>query len=205
MGHEISKDRCAEAVIKGIEKAQKKYEKWSGGDWLWAASEYKITVHVAEALANIDGAKFVTLEHSGLDAMEVAAAVVPGPKPKKARLRGRFDILFWWGDETPRAIVEIKNQPNGSEQCSKDFHRICEVLKMNKEESSLQFGLFGFYTSATSGDRKSAEEKIEDKFCSIKELAKTCTGSTCKIKLFKSKIHCYEGNDAWAAGCLLFT
>ncbi|WP_148208419.1 hypothetical protein [Solidesulfovibrio magneticus] len=203
MGRQISKESCAEAVIKGIKKAQRNYEQWSGGDWVWTAAEYMLTVYVAKEIYAIDGTKYVTIEHNVLQAINDAGAIAPGPKPKNARVRGRFDILLWWASEYPRAVVEIKNQPYGSDVCTKDFNRIDEVLRIRKEESSLEFGMFGFYTSAIGNCEKSATDKVVNKIRNIKQLAIDTIGRNCKIKLFHSKIYTDKHESAWAAGCLL--
>jgi len=203
MPRQISQTVCAQAVIDGISEAQNNYALWSGGEWLWAAAEYMLTVHVAKALAELEGANFVTIEHNGHDALNNAGAVAPGPKPKNARLNGRFDLLLWWGGGTPRAVIELKNQPICMNTCTKDFNRISSVLSIGQENSSLQFGLFGFYTSAKDGSRKGAEEKVQDKINTITGLATNCIGSRCKINAYQSDITTDDTDSAWAAGCLL--
>ena len=49
-------------TLSGIAKAQRDYEAWSGGSWLWEAPEYMLTVYIAKELWTIPGSKYLTLE-----------------------------------------------------------------------------------------------------------------------------------------------
>ena len=42
--------------------------------------------------------------------------------PTDIREKGRVDILLWWANDTPRAIIEIKNQIYTKAQYEKDIH-----------------------------------------------------------------------------------
>ena len=51
-------------TLRGISKAQKDYEAWSGGNWLGCAPEYLITTYIAKEIAT--GTRYdVTLEQDG--------------------------------------------------------------------------------------------------------------------------------------------
>ncbi|AUX92175.1 hypothetical protein [Mixta gaviniae] len=191
------------ALISGIENAQADYARMSGGEWVWAASEYMVTTYVARALSEMEGAKFVTIESNGLTTMDYACAPTPGPKPRKARLRGRFDILLWWGNSKPRAVIEIKNQPGGPSGWYKDIERITSVLNMGNGESSIEFGAFAYYYSAPVGVRMSAEQRVAGKFESIENYVRDRIGDKFQVQQVTSDIY-DEGDDgAWGAACLI--
>src|SRR5476649_2038556 len=97
----IATNTISSAIISGIEKAHKDYQCMSGGYWVWTAAEYVLTTYIAKELSEMRGAKFVTVESNGLSSMDHAGAIAPGPKPSKARLSGRFDLLLWWGKSQP--------------------------------------------------------------------------------------------------------
>lgn len=198
----IAMDVIAGAVISGIEKAQADYERMSGGEWLWAAAEYLLTTYIAREIGALPGSKFVTVESHGQTAITDAGATVPGPKPRKARLRGRFDLLLWWANSTPRAVIEVKNQPRGQSGWFHDIERITSVLNIGRDSTSMQFGAFAYYYSAADGSRYSAEEKILHKLERVQQLVSEKTAGRFRVRQFSSDIH-QDGDSAWAAACLV--
>jgi len=102
MPKQARRDAIVEAILQGIENAQRVYKKWSGGDWLWEAPEYLMTVQVARAIASIEGPKYVTIERSTKATMDDACAITKGRIPKRARPSGRVDIVVWWANGFPR-------------------------------------------------------------------------------------------------------
>lgn len=205
MPRQISKKVIVSTILEGFSDAQNSYEKWTGGFWLWKAPEYLISATVARAIAEIDGAKFVTLEHGATSTLEVAGAKGVGRLEKNIREDGRVDILVWWGGDTPRAVIEIKNQIYAIDQYRKDIERITSMLKRNSHDSSLEFGVFAFYESATDGEKKSAEQKIRDRVERIHSNCIEIAGESFSVsKPHMTDIH-IVGESAWAAACLVIT
>ena len=58
----IEIEDVVEKTLSGIAKAQKDYEDWSGGYWLWKAPEYMLTMYIARAIRTIPGSHCLTLE-----------------------------------------------------------------------------------------------------------------------------------------------
>ncbi len=202
MPKSLSINQIVNATLSGIEISHKKYEIWSGGYWLWEGPEYLITINVAEIIANLSGSKYITLEHSSAQTIEEAGAKRRGRLPRDIRKHGKVDILVWWANDTPRAIIEIKNQIYSKDQYYKDIKRIREFIKLNSTLSSIQFGLFAFYDSAFDGERLSAEEKIEAKIKRIKENIRAILGDNFQLSVKTSKMYRVE-DSAWAAVCIL--
>lgn len=202
MSRQISMGKIVDAVLAGIKKSQKQYEKWSNGAWLWEAPEYLITVNVANKIAEIDGAKYITLEHGSKSTVEEAGARGKGRLPKDIRERGRVDILLWRGRDEPRAVIEIKRSIYNFDQYEKDIKRIKQFLNRNRDQSSLQFGLLGYYDSADDSKSKKAKQKIQDKSLGIKNKIKETLGEDFYVSTKSTKI--YEDDDsAWCASCVI--
>jgi hypothetical protein len=177
-------------------------EDLAGGYWLWEGPEYLITIHVAENIAKLSGSKYITLEHSSAQTVEDAGAKGRGCLPRDIREHGKVDILVWWANDTPRAIIEIKNQIYSKEQYIKDIKRIKEFINRNTILSTIQFGIFAFYDSAYDGKRKSAKDKIQSKLKKIEKSVKEIVGINFRVELKTFKIHQIEEN-AWIAACVL--
>lgn len=200
----VSINEITDAVISGIEQAQDDYEKMSGGEWLWNAAEYVITTYIAREIHTIPGSKSITVEHSGLSAVTDAGAINPGPKPRKARLNGRFDLLLWWANNTPRAVIEVKNQLSGPSSWYSDIERITTVLNIKKDDSSFNFGLFAYYYSTLPGKTLSAEQKIINKLQATEDYIKKNTSDKFQItQKFSNVIHDRGEHGAWAAACII--
>nr|VFJ95593.1 MAG: hypothetical protein BECKLFY1418B_GA0070995_107119 [Candidatus Kentron sp. LFY] len=74
MSKAISIPTIANAISKGFGEAQRQYEEWSGGDWLWRAPEYSITTMVAKNIFELEGVKYITLENGSRDVLDAAGA-----------------------------------------------------------------------------------------------------------------------------------
>lgn len=201
MPAQISIAEIAKGALKGIIRAQKEYKKWSGGEWLWCAPEYFSTVFVAQEIAKLEGSKYVTVENCARSAIDDAGAMGRGRLHSKIRANGRFDILVWWADETPRAPIEVKCQVASVGKIKTDLHRIEKVLYRNKAASSFQFGMVVFYTSCRDGKGVSAKDKLVKRIENIKsDCGQLIQG--CAMQMISSKIYT-DGDSAWAASVVI--
>ena len=180
-------------TFKGIAKAQRNYEKWSGGCWALEAAEYLLTTHIAREIAGIGAnGPYITLEHNVREAIADAGGLPQGRPRNALRLQGRFDILLWDGD-TPFAVVEVKNQVDGFSRVYDDILNICAVLDL---KGSIQFGLVAFYIALPD------EERLENRTDAIVQSAKkfvTANGRGLKRHRPRKEV---ENDWAWVAEVL---
>jgi hypothetical protein len=187
---------------KGIEKAWKSYSDLTGGDDLWYAPEYFITSMIAVELGKIKGSKYVYLEYSAKETLNEAGGVGSGRVRQHIRIHGRVDILFCWGKDTPRGIIEVKNRIYNKRQYKQDIERIKSMLKRNSQNSTLQFGIFTFYTSTSTTSKSSAEEKIYQRLETIKKNASSLLDANYLLEMYPAKMHINPEN-VWCAVSLL--
>ena len=211
----VSRDEYAEKTSMGMHKAQKAYEKWSGGLWAWSAPEYLLTTYIAQEISKINKPFYLTLEQHVGEALEAAGA---SEDDVKSAGRQKFDIMVWWGGDAPRGIIEVKKRvisfgggKTGYGGIKRDVERIIESLKAT---SRLQFGLIAYYTSCKYGVRpsKTAEERIRDRAQKISSEARTFVQErTMQFKRIDGKIIKFKDetvkdgpNDhAWVAEVLM--
>ncbi len=67
----------------------------------------------------------------------------------------------------------------------------------------MQFGAFAFYESATSGPRKTAREKVNDRIKNIFQNSKRLLGNEYDVTINTSEIYEEFKNNAWSAACIL--
>ncbi|NOX15652.1 MAG: hypothetical protein GXP61_06470 [Epsilonproteobacteria bacterium] len=197
MSKAISIDKIIEAILDGIDESMNIYQKWSGGEWLWNAPEYLITVKIAENIANLDGNKYITLEDNVDYILDVSNAKGKGQVSDLARTNGRSDIVLWWAGGTPRAIIEVKNAVFRLDKIAQDIDRIQEVLKSKKLDTSLQFGLIAFYIDR-GYKNGNAKENIKKRIYKIhSEIKETYPDLSCEL-VFREKDIINNDNDAWS-------
>lgn len=201
MPAQISISAIVKGALSGVVKAQRAYEEWSGGSWLLKAPEYFSTVFVAQEIATLEGAKYVTVEHGARSAMSEAGAIGQGKLHSKIRVGGRFDVLLWWANELPRAPIEVKCQVTGIEAIKSDLQRIERVVYRKKEDSSFQFGMVVFYTSCNDSEIFSAKEILEKRLEKINADCKKMI-TRCSVKMTNSKIT-KKGGSAWVASAIV--
>ena len=202
MPAQIPIQKIVSSTLEGIVQAQRSYVKWTAGDWLWNAPEYLLTTFIADKISRIDGAKYITLENSAKGALDDAGAIGRGKLNSKIRASGRFDVVLWWGNYTPRAIIEVKNQISQLGHIKADLQRISQVLKLKNDVSSFQFGLMAFYTSASDGKNFSAKEILKKRIENMYAEANYLLGNKFDVSIHKKSIRTDE-DSAWIAATLL--
>ncbi|MEA2029600.1 MAG: hypothetical protein U9N49_11580 [Campylobacterota bacterium] len=141
MGKFMSSNEVVKKTLTAIKESQKLYLEFSGNEWLCNAPEYFITVQIAQKL-HLPNENYITLE----DDVDYILTEANALDRKKIR-KGRFDIVVWWGNGTPRVIIEVKNDVSQYRNIAQDVERVKKVLSKNTKYSSIQFGLIAFYIS----------------------------------------------------------
>lgn len=206
MSKAINKGQILEKSIIGVKNAWKEYYKASGGEWLWNAPEYYVTVKVFESLAKL-GTLMVTLEDRVKDIIDYSNSYYPGRYSKGLRTNGKSDIIVGWNSGDPRGVIEVKVVRNGDlKPIKQDISRIAELLKLRdkSETSTLQFGIILAYTDYGDEQGK-AKDKVKRRLENVK--------NTCYEECIKNSFHFYnepyvkevkDEESAWGViGCML--
>ena len=190
----MSPETLSKAVIAGIKKAQAEYEKITAGVW-WQGPEYWVTIHVAKKLQSINNEGPIVLELGSNDVREEAGRKNKGRLPNLVKGK-RYDIVVYFKNEKPRAVVEIKSWQD-QQRILDDVEKVIAALRTAK----LRFGAVGYFYKKEGGANKSAKEKIEDY---IKELNRL-TGIAATDHNYKIGSNEYIRTvdySAWVAGCI---
>lgn len=200
MPSRISQNQIVDAVLDGIEEAQETYEDWSGGDWLADTAEHVMYGFVARSIMGIPGTKFLEIEPRTKDTVKATGANKRGKLAKGLRPQGHIDMCLWWANNHPRAIIEIKhNVYNYEVQCDGDITRILSSLW--SPNTSLQFGVFAFYSSFRGERIKKAKDILVDRLDTINSRIESACGKSFTMKN-NQRIHEVK-NGAWSAGCIV--
>ncbi len=198
----ISRSKVVDECLNGVISAQEQYEEMSGGNWVCWAPEYFLTSCVAQSLSDMKGSKYITIENGAYDALDYAGAVGKGRLHRDIRSSGRFDLLLWWAKGDPRAVIEVKNRVFNKTQYEADLKRITAVLKRKKQESTMEFGAFAFYSATDDSTTQNSKDILIQRIEKIKINAQAIVGPEFCATLYTSDIE-VEEESAWFAGCIL--
>ena len=70
--------------------------------------------------------------------------------------------MLWWGNETPRIPIEVKNQVTRFGKIKCDIDRLKTIIRQKNGSNTFEFAIMCFYSSTTRGRKlKHCIEKIE--------------------------------------------
>lgn len=131
----MRKQNILKAIGKGIDVANKTYDKWSNGLWLSDSGiENLLSVKVAEEIVkdkeslNLMKGESIRLETTFKEIEEYSnAPKKKGPKLDILKPNHRADITLWHKNETIAAIIEIKRCWN-KRTCGNDLERLTKII-----------------------------------------------------------------------------
>ena len=189
----VSREKVFKAILGGIKKSQTDHYNMTGSG-MWEGPEYWITTYVGRSLWKLCGDGYVVLESGSNSTLDDAGR--KSGRPPLVVKNKRYDIVLYFSNETPRAVIEIKNE-QPQKAVLKDVDRVVAALK----STELRFGAVGYFYSASGGKNKSAREKVRD-YC--QGLTKCAVETAVKDNFKAASLDYVSGdtNDAWLAGCI---
>ena len=192
---QVTRERLLDAIIQGIKKAQQDYDKMSD-TWVWQGSEYWITTYVARALWKVSGDGTVVVEGRSGAVHEEAGKRKKG-RPLLLAQNKRYDIVIYYKNESPRAVIEIKNQ-QGNARVIDDVKRVIAALKT----AQLNFGAVGYYIAKGDDEKQSALKKVREFAKNIEDKATELAGAY-QFSAYSKEYSSVEDDSAWLAGCIV--
>ncbi len=104
-----------DAVLCGIENAQRNYENWSGGDYLHGA-EYIATYCIAQAIQKVDSVKYFTVEQNARSAIVDAGGTLREIGSKTISFGSRFDLAVWNSTKVKGLVAYFTSMRKGSQK-----------------------------------------------------------------------------------------
>ena len=138
----MSTKEIASAGVRGVHAAVRQYGRLSGDASLRRTPESFIRDNIAKAIRKVT--RRVTIEAPVYATLQHAGAELRGAPPRNRM--GRIDIVAWWENRAPRALVEVKKlyQRNA---LAADVRRLRQLVGRG---GATRTGLIVAYTSAKS-------------------------------------------------------
>lgn len=197
-------------LIRGMEKACQDYLKISGYPSPGHAPESFLQAGAAREIKGLPKT-WLVLEENVRATVKAAGSKRLGA-PRKGIKRGRFDIVAYWDNTSPRAAVEVKAPVNvlSKQRFSKDFLRLSDAIKSHPE-TSFQFASFLFLTVRQGKDMdfEAASQQIDELVEKLQAEAKRLVQKTLKVRVHSGlKTHPINGPDktgAWRITAINFS
>lgn len=163
-------------LIRGGEKAVADFAALSGGEWFDEAPEYFLTTYLASSLLRLEKSSAL-LEVGVNETRKKAGAIRAGRPAKIERRNGRYDLVVYWANGTPRGAIEVKSPLwiVDEKKLATDFDRLSTTLA-SSQDSTFQFCAFVYYASVSDPQKKhnNASQKLRSLVDSISSRAKNC-------------------------------
>lgn len=192
----VSRDTILELTVKGLNKAQEKYLEWNGDtEGLSNGAEYVATTYIAETIGSSDeiGALYVE-EHVKTLFKQYGKDKIPNDCRD-----GRVDIAIYLKNDTPLAIIEVKNNVSFEKKVGNDIERINCLL----DEGIIQYGIIAFISEFE--DKNLTQDDIEKHTIKI---IKNSKPKDIKYKYYTEMFEptpSYEGKSwGWSSVAILF-
>ncbi len=201
------RNKIANTCVEAISDAQDIYCKMSGGDWLLHAPEYFLSTMIALKIKDKIRKVRVTLENSTSEALEEAEAIETKQQRhnihKDIRVDGRVDLLVWNNKNWPVGVIEVKNNCWDSEKIKSDLKRIKEMLQINNENNSLEFGIFTYYYSFFKGANKGSEDRKMKRTNNVAGYVSEIFDESFTQNIFHMESKSDKDGDFWGAYSIL--
>lgn len=207
-------DTIVNATIKGINQAKDNFLHWTNNRlYLSHAPAKMLSLHVAQEISKIKNAPEIFIDASISDILRCSLkdrSAFLNYMDKHSIKEGPFSITLDKrikhknnNDSISKVIISIKNGlRNIKSEYTNEIERICKMLNSSKEEeSSLEYGLYAFYTDLPKSARKKLQARIPQIVHSFDKVVQKYPNLKSSFK--DDGIHEIENIGEWTIGVYL--
>lgn len=152
----MARDDIIKAALKGAEKANRTFSKWSDGGWICDYGvEGFLVGEIARSIKKACPKMILSMEAPFKEMLGYSGKRGPGRIPAILKGAKRVDIALWDPQWRPTYVIEVKRDWYGG--CYDDLRRLHEL---RRNYSTVECGLFVLLVLA-QGDRKELEEQVK--------------------------------------------
>lgn len=210
-----TQDSIIKAILEGIVQAKNNFLFWTNERLSLSYGPHKIvTIHIAQELAKIKEAPEIFINATITDILRCSL-----PKRdeflefmnKRELSEGTFSITLDErfehkndNDSVSRVIVSVKNNViNVKAEYLDEIDRICKMINRDKDytESTLDYGIFAFYSDLTNEARKKLNKRIPELIKSFDKIV--ANYNNLKATFIGGKINKTQNDEEWSMGCYI--
>ncbi len=209
-----SQERVIEALLRGIQNAEKNFLFWTNNRLSLSSGPQKIiSIHLAQELSVIENAPEVFIDATVADILRCS---LPDRKAfksymeKNALSQGTFGITLDErfihhnnNDSISRVIVSIHNGVRTMKpEYTHEIERLCKMLHRKKrEDSTLDYGVFAFYADISVLARKKLEKRLMELKTGFDTVVEHFP--SLRARLVATPIYKVADVGEWMAGCYI--
>lgn len=209
-----TQESIIEAVQKGIISAKENFTFWTADElYLSYAPPKFLTIHISQEIAKLKNAPEIFIDATIADVLRCSL-------PKRDAFRDfmkehdlsqdticlTLDERFEHksdNDSVSRVIMSIKNGVrNSRDEYKYEVDKMCKMLsRQNKEDSTLDYGVFAFYLDISNSARKKANRRIEEITESFDEIVSSYRNLDSRFE--GGNINSIKNIGEWCVGCYI--
>ena len=199
-----------DAVLQGSIKAAQNFLSWTNDRLFLSHGPHKIiSIHIAQEIAAMKNAPEIFIDATVSDILRCSLpdrAAYTSYMEKQKITQGIFSITLDERfehqndeDSVSKVIMSVRNGVRNSKlEYSNDIEMICKMLDC---KTTLEYGLFNFYSDLSQNARKKLEKRIPELIKSFDVVLKKFP--TLKGSFVSSDIQKIEGSGEWLVGCYI--
>ncbi|AXH12358.1 hypothetical protein [Halarcobacter bivalviorum] len=209
-------NEVVDAILNGIVQAKNNFLFWTNNRLSLSYGPHKIvTIHIAQEIAKIkEKAPEIFINATVTDILRCTLpdrTEYPNFMAKRGLTEGTFSITLDEriphsnnNDSISRVIISVKNNViNTKKEYLDEIDRICKMVQRDEEykESSLDYGVFTFYSDITKDARKKLDKRIPE---IIKNFDKVVAQYDNLKATFKGgEINKTDNDEEWSMSCYI--
>lgn len=213
--HEFpSQEEIIEATLDGMVKAKENYSHWTADElYLSYAPPKFLSIHISQEIAKLQNSPEIFIDASVADILRCS---LPNrndfknfmkensisQRPLCLTLDERFEHKSD-NDSISRVIMSVKNGVrNAQDEYKQEIELICKMLnRENKNDSTLDYGVFAFYLDISCTARKKGEKRVQEIIKAFDEIVSGFNNLKSKFK--GGQINRIENIGEWCVGCYI--
>ncbi|APW64734.1 hypothetical protein LPB137_02180 [Poseidonibacter parvus] len=209
-----SQDEVVEAVLTGIKTAKSNYSFWTADDiYLSYAPPKFLTIHVSQEIAKLSPAPEIFIDATIADILRCSLPKRDAFKWFMAENNIAQDVICLTLDERfehksdndsiSKVIMSIRNGVrNAQAEYKDDIELMCKLLQREqRDESTLDYGVFAFYLDISNTARKKSEKRLEEIIEAFNKIV--ASHKNLKSSFKGGDINKIDNVGEWCVGCYI--
>ncbi len=203
-----------EALLQGIQNAQKNFLFWSNNRLSLSSGPQKIiSIHVAQELSLMKNPPEVFIDATVADILRCSLLnrnAFRAYMQEHALAQGTFSITLdermvhhHNNDSISRVIISVHNGMRTTKpEYMHDIERICKMLqRAHQEDSTLDYGVFAFYADISALARKRLDQRLKELMTHFATIV--ARFPSLRAHLVATPIYKSIDSGEWMAGCYI--
>jgi hypothetical protein len=209
-----SQEEVTNAVLKGIKTAKSNYSFWTGDDiYLSYAPPKFLTIHVSQEIAKLNPTPEIFIDATIADILRCSLPKRDAFKWFMSENNIAQDVICLTLDERfehksdndsiSRVIMSIRNGVrNAQAEYKDDIELMCKLLQREqRDESTLDYGIFAFYLDISNTARKKSEKRLEEIIEAFNKIV--ASHKNLKSSFKGGDINKIDNVGEWCVGCYI--